>query len=164
MAENEIKKPAHSYSDILKAIDKLPEEEKAELLNLLKLNEITYLLESAESVSEYCQRLIAYADMNLAVAKALPKLYKMVNAPTDAVDDIVREYDKLDEDKKKETALKLMNNGAFQKDCCEILVGDVERLINENPTLKAIDNTFNIINWYKKNLKRGIGMNHKYEV
>lgn len=164
MVENEIKKTGHSYSDVLKAIDKLAEEEKIELLEFLKLNEITYLMDNAESVTAYCNDLIAYTNKFIAIAKALPKLYKMVNAPTDAVNDIVCEYDKLDEDKKKETALKLMNNGAFQKDCCEILVGDVERLVNENPTLKAIDNTFNIINWYKKNVERGIGMNHKYEV
>lgn len=164
MEANETKKPIHSYSEVMRAIDKLPEEEKTELLEFLKLNEITYLLESAESVTAYCNDLIAYTNKLIAVAKALPNVYKMVNAPTDAVDDIVCEYDKLDEDKKKETALKLMNNGAFQKDCCEILVGDVERLVNENPTLKAIDNSFNIIGWYKKNIERGIGMNHKYEV
>ena len=164
MAENEIKKTGHSYSEVMRAIDKLPEEEKTELLEFLKLNEITYLMDNAESVTAYCNDLIAYTNKLIAVAKALPKVYKMVNAPTDAVDDIVCEYDKLDEDKKKETALKLMNNGAFQKDCCEILVGDVERLVNENPTLKAIDNSFNIIGWYKKNIERGIGMNHKYGV
>lgn len=164
MVENEIKKPIHSYSDVLKAIDKLPDDEKTELLEFLKLNEITYLMDNAESVTAYCNDLIAYTNKFIAIAKALPKLYKMVNAPTDAVDDIVSEYDKLDEDKKRETALKLMNNGAFQKDCCEILVGDVERLVNENPTLRVINDGFNIIGWYKKNVERGIGMNHKYEV
>ena len=61
MAENEIKKTGHSYSEVMRAIDKLPEEEKTELLEFLKLNEITYLMDNAESVTAYCNDLIMCA-------------------------------------------------------------------------------------------------------
>ena len=70
----------------------------------------------------------------------------------------------METDKKKEAALRLLNNGDFQKDCCEILVSDVEHIVNTDSTAKAINSIFDIVGWCKKLIKQGIGMNHKYEV
>lgn len=164
MVENEIKKTGHSYNEVMRAIEKLSEEEKTELFELLKLDEITYLIRNEDTVTEYCSGLVKYANKYNTLAKALPKLFKMINEPTDTVNDIVREYDKLDEDKKKEATLKLMNNSVFQKDCCEILVGDFERIVEENPTLKLLNDTLGISKWYRKNVALGIGCDHEYKV
>lgn len=164
MVKNEIKKTAHSYSEVMRAIDKLSEEEKNVVLGFLKVNEIKILLDDKDAFIQYCNEWTVYANRLTLFINSMKKLYEMIDMPTDTVDEIVCDYNKLDEDKKKEITLKLMNNGTFQKDCCKILVGDMERLVKESPTLKNINDTFNIVGWYKRNVERGIGMNHKYEV
>ena len=51
----------------------------------------------------------------------------------------------------------------FQKDCGDILVKDFERIVKDNPTLKLLNDTFQITDWYKKNIALGIGCNHEYK-
>lgn len=58
----------------------------------------------------------------------------------------------------------MLNNSEFQKDCCEILADDFERIVEENPTLKLLNDTLGISKWYKKNIALGIGCNHEYKV
>lgn len=100
----------------------------------------------------------------LRVICSISKLHKYVNNLTNNTDYIVEDYEKLSENQKKEIALRLLNNAEFQKDCCEILVSDMERIAKSDETVKAINDVFNITGWCKNLIKQGIGMNHKYEV
>ena len=164
MADKETNKPVLSYEEVMKAISKLDDEEKDIVLKQLNLNELAYVLEERSVMKEYCKKLEDIARKSDVMKKAMLKLCVYVNTPTDEAEDAVREYEKLDRDKKKETALKLLNNSDFQKDCCDILVKYFERIVEENPTLKLLNDTFNISDWYKKNIARGIGCNHEYVV
>lgn len=154
----------HIYDVVLKAITKLPDEEKEALLNLMTINNLVSLLVSQENLNEYVDNVLRVLDQYSLLVKALSDICNIMNETMDGVSDLVCDYDKLDADKKKEATLKLMNNSAFQKDCCDILVRDMERIVNEDATVKAFNDMFNITGWYKKLIKQGIGMNHKYEV
>ena len=154
----------HIYDVVLKAITKLPDEEKEALLNLMTINNLVSLIVSQENLNEYVDNVLRVLDQYSLLVKALADICNIMNETMDGVSDLVCDYDKLDADKKKEATLKLMNNSAFQKDCCEILVGDMERIVNEDATVKAFNDMFNITGWYKKLIKQGIGMDHHYEV
>lgn len=154
----------HIYDVVLKAITKLPDEEKEALLNLMTINNLVSLLVSQENLNEYVDNVLRVLDQYSLLVKALSDICNIMNETMDGVSDLVCDYDKLDADNKKEATLRLMNNSAFQKDCCEILVEDMERIVNEDATVKAFNDMFNITGWYKKLIKQGIGMNHKYEV
>lgn len=153
----------HIYDVVLKAITKLPDEEKEALLNLMTINNLVSLIVSQENLNEYVDNVLRVLDQYSLLVKALSDICNIMNDTMDGVSDLVCDYDKLDADKKKEATLKLMNNADFQKDCCEILVGDMERIVNEDSTVKAINDVFNITGWYKKLIKQGIGLNHEYK-
>lgn len=153
----------HIYDVVLKAITKLPDEEKEVLLDLMTINNLVGLLVSQENLKEYVNSIDIVLKRYSLLVKALADICNIMNETIDGVSDLVCDYDKLDAGKKKEATLKLMNNSAFQKDCCEILVGDMERIVKEDSTVKAINDVFNITGWYKKLIKQGIGINHKYK-
>lgn len=164
MEENEVYTPVHSYDEVMRAIGKLPEEEKNIILNQLKLAELASLLDSAEKVKEYLEMIQNYINIWTTMCNAICSLYKLVNTPDSATDNLMTDYDKLDGAQKKETALRLLNNSIFQTDCCDILIKDVEKAIENDSTLKALDNLFGITKYFKRCVRLGIGTNHRYEV
>lgn len=164
MTENNLNtQQIYTYEEILRAINKLEPNEKEAVLSLLKINEIAQLFESQQKVDECCRIAKQYVDLYSLLINSIQKLYVKVTAPTDTVEDIVCEYNDLSEDNKKNVALELLNTSTFQKDCCDILVKDFERIVKDNPTLKLLNDTFQITDWYKKNIALGIGCNHEYK-
>ena len=164
MTENTNANSALTYSEVIRAVERLTEEEKQIILNMTNIEQLSLLMTSKEAVDDYKKLLEEHIRTCHVAIGAMSKLYEYVNNLTNDTDFIVGNYEKLTDAQKKEIALRLLNNNVFQKDCCNILVSDVEKIIKENPTLKAINDTFNIVGFYKKNIERGIGMNHKYEV
>ena len=153
----------HIYDVVLKAITKLPDEEKEVLLDLMTINNVVSLIVSQENLKEYVNSIDIVLKRYSLLVKALADICNIMNDTMDGVSDLVCDYNKLDTDEKKEATLKLMNNSTFQKDCCEILVGDMERIVEEDTTVKAFNDMFNITGWYKKLIKQGIGLNHEYK-
>ena len=98
------------------------------------------------------------------IVNTVSELHTIINTPVDSVDDMLADYDKLNERQKKETTISLLNNDVFQKDLCDILVKDMKRVISGDPTLKFWDDLLGISNYYSKCIEMNIGTNHKYEV
>lgn len=164
MTENNTNTHIHSCDEVMKAIEKLPEEEKEVILFQMNIPQLAVLLDSAEKVEEYKETLQKYIDVCTIIMDAISKLYELVNAPEDAVNDVIEDYSKLDSTQKKETALRLLNNNVFQRDCCDILIKDMERVTESDSTLKALDNLFGLVKYFKNCIRLGIGTDHKYEV
>lgn len=152
----------HIYDVIMRAVTKLPDKEKEVLMSQMTINQLASLLTSKEKLEQYTQNLVDTLDWFTVLTNAITSICKAMSESIDGVEDIISDFDKLSSDKKKEATLKLMNNSAFQKDCCEILVGDMERIFNEDANFKAFNDIFNITEWCKKMIKQGIGLNHKY--
>ena len=79
-------------------------------------------------------------------------------------DTISEKYDALDDDEKKYIVLNLMNNPDFQKKCCEILCRDMKRCINDDATLKALDQLFGVSKYFDRLISAGIGCDHEYRI
>lgn len=164
MTENETYMPVHSYDEVMKAVEKLPEEEKEIILFQMNIPQLAVLLDSAEKVEEYKESLQKYINVCIIAMNAISKLYDLVNAPDNAVADAIEGYSKLDSMQQKETALRLLNNSVFQRDCCDILISDMERVTESDSTLKALDSLLGLVKYFKKCIRLGIGTDHKYEV
>lgn len=164
MEENKEYTPVHSYDEVMRAVEKLPEEEKNIILDQLKLTELASVLDSAEKVKEYLEIIQNYINILSAMSNAICNLYKIVNTPDSASDNVMTDYDKLDDTQKKEITLRLLNNSIFQTDCCDILIKDMEKAIENDSTLKALDNLLGITKYFKQCIRLGIGTDHRYEV
>lgn len=154
----------HTYDEVLKAVGKLSEKEKDFILRQMNLQDVLHITNTQEIVDNYCDLAKTYADAYILLSEVIRKIYANLNAPTDAVGDIVSDYKELSADQKKVVALDLLNNGDFQKDCCNILVKDFERVASENPTVKVLDNLLGFSKYFKRCINLGIGCDHKYEV
>lgn len=161
MEENNTTTP--SYNDTIRAIMKLSDAEKTVLLSYVDLNKIASVIATEENYIKSLDECTEYANTWLTIRDALTNLHRFINDSDDETDSIVENYDRLNAPQKKETALRLLNNGIFQRDCCEILVEDMERIVNDNANIKALNDVFNITGWYKKLIKQGIGLNHHYK-
>lgn len=147
----------HVYDLLMRAIMRLPNNEKEFLMEQFTIPQLTYLFSEKEHVNDYINKTVNL----LNVIKNLnDNIVKCMNEG----DDIASDYNKLNDDEKKEAALKLLNNEDFQKNCCEILVSDMERIVNTDSTAKAINDVFNLTGIYKKLIEQGIGTDHHYEV
>ncbi len=157
----------YTYNEYLETVfrelGKLTHEEKDSLLSNLKLHEIFAFLttDEKEKVNGYIFELRNTILNHLRFHNALCKLLR-VDFPKDKT--IVESYQELSAEDKFKTALDLMNEPDFQKDCSQILVDDYKRLAKSDPFIGAIDKTLNISGYFEKLLKQGIGCNHKYEV
>ena len=77
---------------------------------------------------------------------------------------IIEQYEELDTDGKFDTALALMNEPSFQKDCSQILIDDYKRIAKSDPVIGALNKVLNIGGYFERVLERGIGCDHKYIV
>ena len=165
MAENNnMTQPNHTYNEVLRAINKLSEEDKEFILKQISIHNLLQIVDSQKSMDEYCGALDIYAQAYVWLHKVVQMVYTNMNAPDNKDEDIVSDYNKLNADQKKAVTLALLNNSDFQKDCCNILVKDFERIARENPTVKALDTLLGFSKHYKKCIELGIGCDHKYEV
>ena len=94
MEENKEYTPVHSYDEVMRAVEKLPEEEKSIILDQLKLTELASVLDSAEKVKEYLEIIQNYINILSTMSNAICDLYKLVNAPESVTDDMLSDYDK----------------------------------------------------------------------
>jgi hypothetical protein len=164
MTENETEK-TYTNDEVLKAISRLGDEQQQIIISSFSVDNIKMVCSNKANLNACKEALIEKANISIKIADAITELYNNLNNPSVAsCADIMGDYDKLNEEKKKELALGLLNNGTFQRDCCEILIADMERIITENPTLKNLDNIFNLTGFYQKCLRDGIGLNHTYIV
>jgi hypothetical protein len=164
MEKNETEK-TYTNEEIFRAITRLTDEQQHIIILSFPIDNIKMVCSSMANLNACKEALIEKANISIKIADAITEIYNNLNSPSAAsCADIMGDYDKLDEEKKKELAIELLNNGTFQKDCCEILISDMERIIAENSTLKNLDNIFNLTGLYKNCLKDGIGLNHTYIV
>lgn len=164
MKENKEYTPAHSYDEVMRAIMKLPEDKKDIILTSLDIAKIVTALDSEKNFAKTIDACDKYINCWAMVRDALNELYNLVNITESATDNVMSDYDMLDASQKKETALRLLNNGEFQRDCCEILITDMERVVANDSTLKGLDNLFGLTKYFKKFLQLGIGADHQYRM
>ena len=135
--ETNMNNSTHIYDVVLKAITKLPDEEKEALLNLMTINNLVSLIISQENLKEYVDNVSNVLDKYSVLVKALADICNIMNDTMDGVSDLVCDYDKLDADKKKEATLKLMNNAENLKVLKDIVGSEqfsviIERLNGEH--------------------------------
>ena len=155
----------YTYDEYLQtlfgALQTLTDEEKDSLLTNLKPSEIFAFLtmEEKEKIDEYIVELRKTILSYLKFHNAICKLLKI-----DLLEDktIVEMYRELDADKKFESALDLMNEPDFQKDCSQILINDYKRLVKSDSFIGALDKLLNVSGCFERLLEQGIGCNHKY--
>lgn len=157
-------KPKYSYSQIFKAIEKMTKEEVDSIFSNISFNELIILLQQDGGAEYYIQHLLNHVSDVIAKTDAIAKLANLLKTPCDDSEEIENKYSSMDDDEKKATALRLLNNPDFQKDCTEIMYLDFKKIIDSNSSFKALDSLLGISKWYKQNIERGIGLNHKYEV
>lgn len=157
----------YTYDEYLEtvfgALKTLTDDEKDCVLSNLKPHDIFAFITTNEKdkVDKYVNELRRMILDNLRYHNALCKLLGIEPLKDKT---IAEQYEDLDAEDKYDTALALMNEPSFQKDCSEILLADMKRIVESDPTLSAINKLFNITGYYEKALKQGIGCDHKYEV
>lgn len=157
----------YTYNEYLEtvygALRTLTDDEKDCILSNLKPHDIFVYITTNEKdkVDEYINELRRTILTSLRYHNALCKLLGIEPVKDKT---IVEQYEELDTDSKFNTALALMNEPSFQKDCSEILLADMKRIVESDSTLSAINKLFNITGYYEKALKQGIGCDHKYIV
>lgn len=157
----------YTYDEYLEtvygALRTLTDDEKDCVLSNLKPHDIFAFITTNEKdkVDEYINELRKTLLDSLRYHNALCKLLGIEPLKDKT---IAEQYEELDSDSKFDTALALMNESPFQKDCSEILLADMKRTVKSDPTLSAINKLFNITGYFEKAIKLGIGCDHKYEV
>lgn len=163
MKNNEVKE--YTNGDVLKVLGKMTEEEAGILLTFTNVPEIRNMLNDKEKYDEYLSNVTLIADCYKLFADEMARFRDRVdNLLADEPKDFSSDYDKLSEIEKKQTALEMLNNKDFQKNCCDIIVGDYERIVAEDPTCNALDKLFGIGKYLRKCIETGLGCDHKYEV
>ena len=139
MEENkQITESKITYSEILKAVDKLPEEEKEILLNFMKLDELRNILNTCESANKYSMDLLAFARFYASISDIILKLSGYISNPENEVDVIMEKYSGLDDSEKKRVALNMLGQKDFLKDGREILHEEFDKWEKMNPRTKIL--------------------------
>lgn len=156
----------YTYDEYLEtvygALRTLTDDEKDSVLSNLKPHEIFAFLttDEKEKVNEYVKNFENTLLANLRYYNALCKLLG-IELPKEKT--IVESYRELNTDNKFDTALALMNEPDFQRDCSKILIDDYRRLAKSDPVIGALDKLLNMSGYFEKALAQGIGCDHKYE-
>lgn len=166
MENNEVKEvKEYTNGDVLKVLGKMTEEEAGILLAFTNVLEIRNMLNDKEKYDEYLSNVTLISYYYKLFADEMARFRDRVDALlTDEPKDFSSDYDKLSEIEKKQTALEMLNNKDFQKNCCDIIVGDYERIVAEDPTCNALDKLLGIGKYLRKCIETGLGCDHKYEV
>ena len=166
MENNEVKEEReYTDKDVLKAVGKLSEERRNILLRSLTISDIQGLLNSKERYGEFYAECMSNIHLFKTIADALKELFETMDSKLkDDEKDFSADYDKLNDSDKKRVALEMLNDTDFQKNLCEIMLGDFERIVAEDPAYKAIDNFLGVGKFFRKCIETGLGCDHKYEV
>lgn len=157
----------YTYDEYLQttygALEKLTDDEKDSVLSNLKVREIFAFLttDEKEKVDGYILELRNTILRYLKFHNALCKLLGIEQIKNST---ILENYRALNADNKFDTALALMNEPDFQKDCSKILVNDYKRLAKSDPLIGALDKVLNVSGYFERAIAQSIGCNHKYEV
>lgn len=127
-----------TYSEILKAVDKLPEEEKEMILNFMKVEELRNILNTSESADKYSMDLLAFARFYASVSEIIQKLSRHITNLESEVDVIMEKYSELDDVEKKRVALNMLGQKDFLKDGREILQEEFDKWEKMNPRTKIL--------------------------
>ena len=158
-----------TYEDIFNALNSMDAEKEFFLLENIN-DSMLYALNSEDRFDQKLKEIHNHiAQWQLLESYLLELKTRIVTGEYNASsvidkDTISEKYDDLKEDDKKYVVLNLMNNPDFQKKCCEILCSDMKRCINDDATLKALDQLFGVSKYFDRLISAGIGCNHKYEV
>lgn len=159
-----------TYMEFFKVVNNMDEDKREFFLTNI---EIPALLKTLNSEEEF-ESLIKELDEDAAYYQLMASYLLEVKSKLDSgkyrttgaidKDTISEKYDALDEDEKKHIVLNLMNNPDFQKKCCEILCSDMKRCINDDATLKALDQLFGVSKYFDRLISAGIGCDHEYRI
>lgn len=127
-----------TYGEILKAVDKLPEEEKDMILNFMKVEELRNILNTTESADKYSMDLLAFARFYASISDIIQRLSRYIRNPESEVDVMMREYDSLGVAEKKEIATNLLCRNEFLENAHEYIRDGFNKWAKINPNLKAL--------------------------
>lgn len=159
-----------TYEDVFNALNSMDEEKRAFLLEKVTVSSLLSGLNSEEGGEEAIKEIDdCIAQWQLLESYLLELKTRLVTGEYNATsvvdkDTISEKYDDLKEDDKKYVVLNLMNNPDFQKKCCEILCSDMKRCINDDATLKALDQLFGVSKYFDRLISAGIGCDHEYRI
>lgn len=165
-----MKENKYTYEDVFNALNSMDEEKREFLIERTDMPELLNLLNSEdafeatlENVDDYIARYQLWQSYLLELKTRLVTGEHRTTGAIDK-DTISEKYAVLDDDEKKYIVLNLMNNADFQKKCCEILCSDMKRSINDDATLKALDQLFGVSKYFDRLISAGIGCEHKYRI
>ena len=138
MTENTNANSALTYSEVIRAVERLTEEEKQIILNMTNIEQLSLLLSSKEAVDGYTKLLDEHIRTCHVAIGAMSILYGHVNNLTNDTDFIVGNYEKLTDAQKKEIALRLLNKEEFKRDFCNIIVTGLGEKVKESTVLAPI--------------------------
>lgn len=127
-----------TYSEILKAVNRLPEEEKEMILNFMKVDELRNILNTSESADKYSMDLLAFARIYASISDIIQKLSRYITNPESEVDVMMKKYSELDDVEKKNIALNMLGQKEFLKDGREILQEEFDKWEKMNPRTKIL--------------------------
>ena len=126
-----------TYSEIMKAVDKLPEEEKEMILKFLKVEEIKYVLESKELTEQYSHNLLEAATFYVTMTGIVQKLSDYISNPDNEVEAVMTTYNGLDDAEKKEVAFNLLCKNEFLSNAREFIQDGFDKWTHVRPEIKA---------------------------
>lgn len=137
MEENkQITESKITYSEIMKAVDKLPEEEKDTILKFLKVEEIKYVLCSKERTEDYSKRLLEAATFYVTMTNIVQKLSNYICNPDNEVEAVMTTYNGLDDAEKKEVAFNLLCQNEFLSNAREFIQDGFSKWTHIKPEIK----------------------------
>lgn len=145
------------------ALRTLTDDEKDCVLSNLNPREIFALLatDKKENVDEFINGLKRMFQVYFRYHNAMCKLLGIEPLKNKT---ITEQYKELNEKDRFDTALALMNEPSFQKDCSKILINDYKRIAKSDPTIRALEKVLNVGGHLENLLQQGIGSDHKYEI
>lgn len=160
----------YTYDDLFQAVSCLDDEKKTFLMQTADMRHVLSMMNSDKTFEKTMKSIdtyIAYYQLLQAYLVDLKECLESgsyIVAAGINVDTISENYDSLEEDEKKAVVLNLMNNPDFQKKCCEILCRDMKRCINDDATLKVLDQLFGVSKYFDRLISAGIGCDHEYRI
>lgn len=130
-----------TYEDVLKAVNRLPEEEKELLLNFMKVEELRNILNTSDSASKYSNDLLSFARFYASISDIIQRLSRYITNPESEVDVMMKKYSELDDTEKKNIALNMLGQKEFLKDGREILQEEFDKWEKMNPRTKILSNS-----------------------
>lgn len=124
--------------EVLKAVERLPEEEKEMILNFMKVDELRNILNTSESADKYRMDLLAFARVYASISDIIQKLSRHITNPESEVDVMMKKYSELDDTEKKNIALNMLGQKEFLKDGREILQEEFDKWEKMNPRTKIL--------------------------